>query len=139
MGKAEAFTRTINWLYAPAFKTIQISTKRAPAMTSGKKSDPVTNLTGVESSPLVLPSQQSQHAIRAALGLEGTAVQVWEMYLKKCAHVDSGASVNQLPDIIAGDRVTIGSFDYSVRWADITHPFAFGDVLILYVTEDKRF
>lgn len=138
MGKAESYARTTNWLYSPAFKTIQISTKRAPAMSGGKKSDPVTNLTGVESSPLVLPSQQTQQAIRAALSLEGTATQLWELFLKKCAHIDSGASVNQLPDIVAGDRVTIDSVNYSVQWADITHPFSFGDVLILYVTEDKR-
>jgi hypothetical protein len=138
MGKATNFARSINWLYSPDFKTIQISTKRQPAMSGGKKSEPVTNLTGVESSPLVLQDTRTNQGIRAALGLEGTAVQIWEMYLKKCAHVDSGASVNQLPDIIAGDRVTISNIDYSVRWADTTHPFSFGDVLILYVTEDKR-
>lgn len=138
MARIDNWAATKNWAYSPAFKTIQISTKRAPAMSNGKKGDPATNLTGVEASPLVLPSQQSQHALRAALGLDGTAVQIWEMYIKKCAHIDSSISVNQLPDIVAGDRVTVGSTDYNVRWADITHPFSFGDVLILYLTEDKR-
>lgn len=138
MGKAENYIGTTNWGYTPDFKTIQISTKRAPAMSGGKRGDPVTNLTGVESSPLVLPSQQSQHAIRAAIGLEGTAKQLWEMYVKKCAHVDSGVNVNQLPDIVTGDRVVIASTVYAVEWADTAHPFSFGDVLILYVTEDKR-
>lgn len=138
MGKATSFARTMNWSYSPDFKTIQISTKRTPAMSGGKKGEPVPNLTGVESSPLVLQDTRANQGIRVALGLEGTAVQLWEMYLKKCAHVDSGVNVNQLPDIIAGDRVTIDSVDYSVKWADITHPFAFGDVLILYVVEDKR-
>jgi hypothetical protein len=46
--------------------------------------------------------------------------------------------VNRLPDIVAGDRVTINSEDYSVRRADTPHPFAFGDILLLYITEDKR-
>jgi hypothetical protein len=132
------YYKSQNWDYSPAFKTITISTKRAPAMVSGKKGDPVTRLTGVESSPLILPSQESQHAILKALNLEGTAIQLWQLRLHKCAHVDNGVSVNRLPDIVAGDRVTINSEDYSVRWADTPHPFAFGDILLLYITEDKR-
>lgn len=138
MGKAESYARTTNWLYSPAFKTIQISTKRAPAMSGGKISKtPVTNLTGVESSPLVLQDTKANQGIRQALGLEGSAVQLWELYIKKCAHVDSGVSVNQLPDIIVKDIITIAGTDYLVRWADITHPFSFGDVLIVYLVEDK--
>lgn len=132
------YPKSINWAYTPAFKTITISTKRAPAMASGKIGAPTTHLTGVESSPLILPSQQSQHAIRQAIGLEGTAVQLWELRLHKTPHIDGGVSVDQLPDIIAGDRVTIESVDYAVSWADIVHPLSFGDILLVYVKEDKR-
>lgn len=140
MGKATNFARSINWGYGPDFKTIQISTKRAPAKTSGKVGSPVTNLTGVESSPLVLQDVRNRQGLSKAFGdIVGDSglVQVWELYLKKCAHVDSGVNVNQLPDIAITDIVTVDGVDYRVRWADITHPFAFGDVLIVYLTEDK--
>lgn len=132
------YPKSINWSYTPAFKTITISTKRAPAMASGKIGTPTTHLTGVESSPLILPSQQSQHAIRQAVGLEGTAVQLWELRMHKTPHIDGGVSVDQLPDIAIGDRVTIDNVDYVVSWADIVHPLSFGDILLVYVKEDKR-
>jgi hypothetical protein len=138
MGRSENYIATMNFGYSPTFKIIQISTKRAPAMASGKISTPVTNLTGVESSPLILQDSRNNQGIRQSFGLEGSAVQLWELYFKKCAHVDSSVNVNQLPDIIIGDIVVVNSIDYRVRWADITHPFAFGDVLICYVVEDKQ-
>lgn len=139
MGKIDNFSQSINWNYSPAFKTIQISTKRIPPQSSGKTSDAVSNLSGVESSPLILPSQQQQQAIRMAIGsdaTDGTATQLWELRIHKCAHVDSGVNVNQLPDITVDDIVVINSVNYFVRWADITHPFIFGDMLLLYVVED---
>lgn len=138
MGKATNYARTINWDYTPDFKTIQISTKRAPAMSNGKISKTlVTNLTGVESSPLILQDSRNNQGIRQAIGLEGSAVQLWELRIHKCAHVDSGVAVNQLPDIVIKDVVTVDSVDYLVRWVDTTHPFSFGDILMLYVVEDK--
>lgn len=138
MGKATDFAQTVNWAYTPDFKTIQISTKRNPPMSGGKISKtPVTNLTGVESSPLILQDSRNNQGIRQALGLEGSAIQLWELRIHKCAHVDSGVAVDQLPDIIIKDIVVIDGINYLVRWADTAHRFSFGDILMLYVVEDK--
>ena len=140
MGKIDNFSQSINWSYSPAFKTITISTKRSAAKANGKVAAPVAKLSGVESSPLVLPSQDSRQAIIKAIGTmvtDATSIQIWQLFIKKCSHLDGVATVNALPDINVGDLVTIAGVDYGVRWADITHPFMFGNVLILWVTEDK--
>jgi len=138
MSKIDNFISTMNFGYTPAFKTILVDTKRVPPKSGGKVGDPVTHLQDVASSPLILPSQQSQQKIRAAIGLDGTAVQLWELRMNKSTHTDGMATVTQLPDVKVGDRVVIDNVNYNVEWADITHPFSFGDVLLLYLTEDKR-
>lgn len=131
------YYKSQNWDYSPAFKTITISTKRAPAMDANDIiSDPVTHLTGVESSPRILANRQIQQVLMQAAGLDGTQTQLWELRIRKGAHVDDGVSVNQLPDIQVHDHVVIDNVVYSVKWADITHPFAFGDILLVYITED---
>jgi len=138
MSKIDNFVSSINWAYSPAFKTILVDTKRTPPKTGTKKGDPVTYLENVASSPLILPSQQAQQAVRAALGMEGTAVQLWELRMHKSTHLKEEESVTELPDIVAGDRVVIDSQTYAVQWADTPHPYSFGQILMLYITEDKR-
>lgn len=132
------YYRGMNWDYSPAFKSITVSTKRHPAQSGGRVGSAVSHLTNVTSSPLILSATEGDtRQIRQAIGLEGTATKIWQLRMHKHIHTDDGVSVNQLPDIKEGDKVTINSIDYEVRWADTTHPFGFGDILILYVTEDN--
>jgi hypothetical protein len=115
------------------------STKRQPAMSGGKRGEPTTNLTNLLITPLMLSSLTCQHAIRQAIGLEGTAEQLFEAYTESHTHTDSGATVTQMPDIEAGDRLVVESITYNVKWAEVQGlTFGFGQTLILYVTEDKR-
>lgn len=119
--------------------TVTASTARAPAMASGKKGDPVTNLTNLLITPIMLSAMTGQHGLRQALGLEGTAVQLFETYTESHTHTDSSVSVTQMPDIEAGDRLVIGSITYNVRFAEIQPAtYSFGATLLLYITEDKR-
>lgn len=119
--------------------TVTASTKRQPAMSGGKRGEPTTNLTSLLITPLMLASMTGTHAIRQAIGLEGTAEQLFETYTESHTHTDSSVSVTQMPDIEAGDRLVIGSITYNVKWAEIQGlTFGFGQTLMLYVTEDKR-
>lgn len=122
-----------------AMMTTTASTKRAPAMSGGKRGEPTTNLTNLLITPVMLSAMTGQHAIRQAIGLEGTAEQLFEAYTEAHTHTDSGVSVTQMPDIEAGDRLVVGSITYNVKWAE-SQPatFSFGATLLLYVTEDKR-
>jgi hypothetical protein len=125
----------------PDFKRILISTKRTPAMSSGKKGDPVTYLSSVISSPRILADSQVVRSIRAALGLEGTATKLWELRIEKCVHSASVSptSRDSLPDIIEGDRVVLpDNTEYTARWVDTTHPLSFGEVMFVYLVEDTR-
>lgn len=138
MGKATNFAMTTNWAYTPDFKTIQISTKRAPAMSGLKKGNHVAHLSGVESSPLILSSAETTHRVMQALGLDGTAVKLWQLRLHKTPHVDDGVAVDQLPDVKESDLVVVDSVEYPVIYADTPHRFSFGEILLVYVHLDKR-
>lgn len=119
--------------------TTTASTKRQAAMASGKRGEPTTNLTGLLITPIMLSAMTGQHAVRQAIGLEGTAEQLFECYTESHTHTDSSVSVTQMPDIEAGDRLVVGSVTYNVKWAEIQPAtFSFGATLLLYVTEDKR-
>lgn len=119
--------------------TVTASTERAAAMSGGKKGAPVANLTNLLVTPVMLSAMTGQHGLRQSLGMEGTAVQLFEAYTESHAHTDSAVSVNQMPDIEAGDRLIIGSITYNVRFAEIQPAtFSFGATLLLYITEDKR-
>lgn len=120
--------------------TTTASTTRNPAISGGKIGAPVTNLTNLKITPVMLPSATGQHAIRQLVGLDGTAVQVFEAYTESHTHTDSSVSVTQLPDIEAGDRLVVGSITYTVKWAE-QQPATlagFGVTLLLYLVEDKR-
>lgn len=139
MGKATSFAESMNWAYTPDFKTILIDTKRYGEMDANDivgDEDPETYLEDVECSPLILADRQVQQSIFKAAGIEGTQVQLWHLRLHKSAHTEDGEAVNKLPDIKIGDWVVIGSKVYPVKWADTTHRFAFGEILLLYVVED---
>lgn len=119
--------------------TTTASTQRTPAMSGGKKGDPVTHLQSVKITPVMLSSATGQHAIRQAIGLEGTAIQVFETYTQSHAHTDGGSPVTQIPDIVNGDRLVVGSVTYTVRWCEQQPATSgFGATLMVYITEDKR-
>jgi hypothetical protein len=118
--------------------TTTASTKRSPAMSSGKVAAAATNLTSLLITPVMLSKMTGQYAIRQAIGLEGTMVQVFEVYTEKHIHTDSGVSVDQVPDIEVGDKLVVGSITYEVRWAESHSPASsFGATLQLYVIEEK--
>ena len=119
--------------------TATASTTRHPAMADDQIGDPVTHLESVKITPPMLPSTNTQQSVRQAIGLEGTLVQVFECYTESHAHIDSSASVDQMPDIIANDMLITGGITYSVRWVDQQPPTAsFGATLIMFLTKDKR-
>lgn len=139
MGKATNFAASMNWNYSPDFKTILIDTKRYGEMDANDivgDEDPETYLEDVESSPLILADKQIQQSVMKAAGIDGTQVQLWHLRLRKSSHSKDGTPVTELPDIKIGDWVIIGSKVYPVKWADTTHPFSFGDILLIYVVED---
>lgn len=121
-----------------AFMTATATTQRMEAMTGGKRGDLSAHLSGVKVTPPMLPSATGQHAIRSAIGLEGTAMQVWECFTQKHSHTDDSVSVNQVPDILKNDRITIDSVTYVVRWAkENSLTSGFGKTLLMYLTEDE--
>lgn len=121
------------------FMTTTASTTRLPAKSGGKVGAPVTNLTNLKITPLMLPDTRGSHAVRQAIGLEGTAVQFFETYTESHAHTDSSVSVTQLPDIVTGDRLVIGSTTYEVLWCEQQPATtSFPATLLIYVIEDKR-
>jgi len=114
-------------------------TKRTPAISSGKVADPVTHLEGVKITPVMLASARGLHSVRQAIGLEGSAVQVYEAYTESHEHTDDDTTVTQLPDIRNGDRLVTGGVTYNVRWAEQqAATLSYGATLLLYLTEDKR-
>lgn len=122
--------------------TATATTTRLPAMASDKIGDPVSNLSGVKIMPVMLPDsrgQSGQHQIRQAIGMDGTAIQIYETYTESHEHVDSTVTVTQMPDIIRGDRLTSDSVTYNVRWSE-QQPgtVAFGATLLVYLTKDER-
>jgi len=92
------------------------STKRPPAMSSGKRAVPAANLTGVKCTaimPMIGDSDKN-----ALFSQDGLVVEMWETYAQYQTHTDSGSSVTQVPDIKEGDVLTVGSKDYYVRRVD---------------------
>lgn len=115
------------------------STTRLPAKSGGKVGDPVTNLTNLKITPIMLDSARGTHQIRQAIGLEGSAVQVFEAYTQSHAHTDSGVSVNQMPDIETGDKLVVDGVTYHIQWAEKQPAgFVMPATMLLYIIEDKR-
>jgi len=119
--------------------TATASTERRGAVSGSKSGNMAANLASVLITPVMLSEQNGNHQIRQLLGVDGTAVQIFEAYTESHTHTDSSVSVTQMPDIIAGDRLIVGSITYSVKWAEIQPAtFSFGATLIMYLLEDKR-
>lgn len=119
--------------------TATATTERHPAMAAGKRGAPTTHLEDVKITPVMLSDAMGMHRIRAAIGLDGTAVQVFEAYTQSHEHTDNDDTVTQMPDIIAGDRVVVGSVEYVVHWAEQQPAGAsMPATLLLYMSEDKR-
>lgn len=122
-----------NWM------TITASTQRNPAIVSGKSGEPVTHLTGVKIMPVMLPDSRRIDSVRKAVGLTGGVVQVFETYTESHDHIDGGTSVTQVPDILAGDMLIVGTKTYKVRTAEVNSvTSSFGETLILALTESRR-
>ena len=121
------------------FMTQTASTTRHPAMASGKIGTPVANLTNLKITPLMLMDTQSAFSFTQSLGMTGTLGQLWETYSESHTHTDSGVSVTQYPDIVAGDKLVVDGVTYHVQWAGAQPATSgFGKTLILRVFEDKR-
>ena len=115
------------------------TTTRQPAMSSGKRGEPTSNLSGVSITSPMLSDTRGDWAVRQAIGLEGTAEQLFECYTESHTHTDSSVSVTQMPDIKAGDRLTCDGITYNVKWAEIqAATISFGKTLQLFLTTDKR-
>lgn len=119
--------------------TETVTTERKSNPSDGVFGAPSSHLTGVKITPVMLASAQGAHAIREAIGMQGTAVQFFEAYTEPHAHTDGGLSVSTLPDIVAGDRLIADGVTYTVRWCEkqpaTTSTLA---TLLIYLTEDKR-
>lgn len=121
-----------------SFMTATATTTRRTNPTDGNFGSPVAHLANVKITPVMLPSAGGAHIIRQTLGLEGTAIQVFETYTEAHAHTDGGVSVNQLPDIVAGDRLSTNNVTYLVRWCEAQPATSgFTATLLIYLTEDK--
>lgn len=120
------------------FMTTTASTTRHPAISGGKRSTPVTNLTNLKITPVMMSSNVGQHATRMAQGLPKAAVHRFETYTESHTHTDSGVSVTQLPDIREDDRLVVGSITYVVVEAEIQPATSgFGATLLIYLDEEK--
>src|SRR3990172_4686010 len=94
--------------------TTTVSTKRAGAVSAGKRAAPATNLTGVKILP-IMPINTMRDSVQDRQGLSGQAIETLETYVEYQAHTDSGVAVTQIPDIIEGDIIVVGSAEYEVR------------------------
>lgn len=120
------------------FMTETATTTRRPAV-SDSDGARVTNLQAVKICAPMLANAVSAHQVRQMIGLEGTAIQIFETYTESHAHTDGGVSVTQVPDIRAGDLITIVGVTYAVRLCEQQPPTtSYGATLLIYITEDKR-
>lgn len=102
--------------------TATYSTKRNPAKVAGKTGAAVTNLTGVKFVPL-MPLVQGETTVNqpprsAKKALSGRIRDYWITYAEFQTHTDSSVEVTQIPDIIEGDILVVGSTNYKVRGVD---------------------
>lgn len=120
------------------FMTSTAKTQRADVV-SGKKGDPVTYLESVKIQAPFPPTASGQQAIREMVGIEGSAVQIYECYTESHAHTEDSVSVNKVPDIVRGDLLITGGITYRVQWAK-PYPAtsSFGVTLAMYLTESER-
>lgn len=120
------------------FMDTTATTKRLPALSGGKVGDPVENLTALSIvAPQLLPGT-SQQQMRQTLGIQSMAVYIWRTYTESHTHTDSSVEVTQMPDIVRGDQLIVGSTTYTVKLAEQNPATtAYGATLVLYLVEDK--
>ena len=99
--------------------TATYSTKRNPAKVAGKTGASVTNLTGVKMLP-IMPLVQGETSVNTfpssiKKAVSGRIKGYWLTSAEYQTHVDSTVSVTQVPDIIEGDVLVVGSKSYKVR------------------------
>ena len=95
------------------------STKRPPAMSSGKRAVPAANLSGVKCTAIMpMVGDSDKNALSNRDPISGMMLELWETYTQYQTHTDSTVSVTQVPDIKEGDVLTVGSKDYYVRRVD---------------------
>lgn len=122
-----------NWM------TELATTTRDGAMIGEKSGAVATHLENVKVMPVQLPDSQRVSSIRPAIGLAGGFVQEWESFTEKHQHTDNGIIVNQIPDILSGDMITIDSTTYKVRTAETNSlTSSFGKTLVLVLIESRR-
>lgn len=120
------------------FMTATATTARG-TMSSGKRGDPTTHLQNVSITPPMLPSATGQHAIKQMIGLEGSAIQVWETYTESHQHTDNSVTVTQIPDIQVDDQLTVSGITYYIHWVEANSATSsFGKTLLIYMSQDKR-
>lgn len=112
-------------LYGFAFKTA--STKRAPAISGGKRGDPTTNLTGLSVTPL--DPVEPELTERLNMRTQGELLQTF---------VENTAA--ETLDILEGDWLTFGGKDYPIRsCAEWVWPASVGgDVFLHLILEDLK-
>lgn len=119
--------------------TATATTARRPNIAAGQRGAHVAHLSGVTLTPPMLSSATGNHQIVAALGLEGTGVQLWEAYAEAQTHTDDSVETTGVPDIAEGDTITVNGLTYAVRWARVQPATgSFGATLMLYITEEVR-
>lgn len=82
--------------------TVSASTKRAPAISGGKRGTPTTNLTGLSVTPL----DPVDPELRERLALE-TSHELLQTFVED--------ATNATIDIAEGDLLTVGGTDYPIR------------------------
>ena len=97
-----------------ALATTTISTKRSPVITDGLGGAPVTNLENVKIHPIMPFPTRREQEVKQRIGRIGQAVKIHQTFTEKQSHTDSSVVVNQVPDIIEGDKIIDGSDKYNV-------------------------
>jgi hypothetical protein len=97
-----------------ALATSTISTKRSPAAVSGKGGARTTHLENVKVHPIMPIETRREQEIKQRSGRVGQEIQVLQTFTEQHPHTDGGVAVNQVPDIIEGDKIIDGSDTYNV-------------------------
>jgi hypothetical protein len=117
---------------------VAASTTREGTASGGVSGDFATNLTNLLVTYPNPPEQKGGQRVRTAQGLEGAAVHDFECYTESHTHTDGGVSVTQVPDVLVGDKLTIGSTTYMVQetglWGETS---GFGVTRYIYMDVDK--
>jgi len=96
--------------------TSVISTLRSPALAGGKIGARVTHLQSVKVLPIMPSLGKGDEAVTMRAGIDGQFIERWETFTQNHTHIDSGATVTQIPDIKNGDWIVDGSTTYLVKY-----------------------